>query len=201
MAHQITTNPLHQFFNHSLIGFLGRVCCFIVWKFSIDETGCSETPRISTVRHSYEYVCLVLDEHCVTTRSTKETRTARQNRTDNRRPEQQLTANKAKAPPARISCALKPHCRRLRSHLCYTAMFQWSTNRRRTSESTYPANRTGNVVTGIQGTIRPPEKYTRVQHLESYLNDATLKRSTRRIPPGKPKCLLCFNSIDASFMP
>ena len=50
-------------------------------------------------------------------------------------------------------------------------MFQWSSNRRGAS-------------TAIQGSIRPPE-HSRVQHLDSYLKDATLQRSTRRVPPGE----------------
>jgi hypothetical protein len=70
-------------------------------------------------------------------------------------------------------------------------MFQWSANRRRTDSGSgtgaYPAMRAVMAASSIQGSIRPPAGATREQHLDSYLNDATLKRSTRRIPPGKVK--------------
>ena len=40
------------------------------------------------------------------------------------------------------------------------------------------------VAQTIQGSIRAPE-YTRAKHLESYLNDPTLQRSTRKVSAGK----------------
>ena len=42
---------------------------------------------------------------------------------------------------------------------------------------------TTTAATAIRGTIRPPD-YTREQHLESYLKDVTLQRSTRRVSAG-----------------
>jgi len=59
-------------------------------------------------------------------------------------------------------------------------MFSWSSARQRPPGTGYPASRLTPVAQTVQGSIRPPE-YTRSQHLESYLNDDTLKRSTRRV--------------------
>lgn len=80
-------------------------------------------------------------------------------------------------------------------------MFSWSTPARRPDGdatsgggSFYPGQRvsttaaaaasttttTTQAATAIRGTIRPPD-YTREQHLESYLKDVTLQRSTRRV--------------------
>jgi hypothetical protein len=42
----------------------------------------------------------------------------------------------------------------------------------------------------IRGSIRPPAQApptSRQEHLDSYLNDETLKRSTRRVSPGTSK--------------
>lgn len=63
-----------------------------------------------------------------------------------------------------------------------TTMFSWNSKRpSSTTTSTYPAQR---VATTVQGSIRPPE-YTRSQHIDSYLNDETLKRSTRKVSAGR----------------
>jgi hypothetical protein len=65
-------------------------------------------------------------------------------------------------------------------------MFSWSTDRPKPTGPTYPANRSTStpVAQIVQGSIRPPE-LTRAQHLESYLNDDVLKKSTRRVSTGK----------------
>lgn len=73
-------------------------------------------------------------------------------------------------------------------------MFSWSSASRSTPPAPgYPGTRTANnnsssplVAQPISGSIRPPE-YTRAQHIESYLNDDTLKRSTRRVSAGTSK--------------
>jgi hypothetical protein len=62
-----------------------------------------------------------------------------------------------------------------------TTMFFWSKQTPSATTSTYPAHR---VATTVQGSIRPPE-YTRSQHIDSYLNDETLKRSTRKAAVAK----------------
>ena len=65
-------------------------------------------------------------------------------------------------------------------------MFSWSTPSSRGTgpQPGYPGARTSNVVAQpIVGSIRPPE-YSRAQHIESYLNDNTLKKSTRRVSSG-----------------
>ncbi|CAB9499002.1 Modifier of rudimentary (Mod(r)) protein [Seminavis robusta] len=62
-------------------------------------------------------------------------------------------------------------------------MFSWSTPAGRgTPNAGYPGARNASPVraTAINGTIRAPE-FTRAQHIESYLNDGTLKRSTRQV--------------------
>ena len=83
--------------------------------------------------------------------------------------------------------------------LVITIMFSWSqtaTKRQSSSSSSssqYPGrrinNNTRNGVTApvVEGSIRPPpspQDLTRAQHLESYLEDATLQRSTRRVSAG-----------------
>jgi len=65
-------------------------------------------------------------------------------------------------------------------------MFSWSqtATKRQSSASQYPGRRSSNGVHApvVEGSIRPPNKdLTRAQHLESYLEDATLQRSTRRV--------------------
>lgn len=70
-------------------------------------------------------------------------------------------------------------------------MFQWSNNTNTSSSSSNPTTnrmrgqRTTVTAQSIQGTIRAPSEYTHAQHLDSYLQDETLKRSTRVVPPGK----------------
>jgi hypothetical protein len=66
-------------------------------------------------------------------------------------------------------------------------MFQWNSNNSAatTNRMRYPGQRTTVTAQSIQGTIRPPSEYTHAQHLDSYLQDETLKRSTRVVPPGK----------------
>lgn len=86
-------------------------------------------------------------------------------------------------------------------------MFSWTnggsasstTTTSNTSSSNYPASRIGlggrsnnsnNVHTSVAGSIRPPNSsggptITRAQHLQSYLEDSTLQRSTRRVSSGK----------------
>jgi len=65
-------------------------------------------------------------------------------------------------------------------------MFSWGNSgkgRRSSQSSSYPGTRvdsTPPVAQTIPGSIRPPA-FTRQQHLDSYLNDATLKASTRRV--------------------
>mmetsp|Transcript_17996 Transcript_17996/g.27863 ORF Transcript_17996/g.27863 Transcript_17996/m.27863 type:complete len:385 (+) Transcript_17996:49-1203(+) len=60
-------------------------------------------------------------------------------------------------------------------------MFSWSSSSTST-KNTYPGRRTGHKhATAIQGTIRAPKEYSRAQHLQSYLEDSTLQRSTRRV--------------------
>lgn len=58
-------------------------------------------------------------------------------------------------------------------------MFSWSSTKQYPGTRRTPAN--PNVVAQpVQGTIRPPE-HTRAKHLESFLGDSVLKRSTRRV--------------------
>mmetsp|Transcript_33124 Transcript_33124/g.54690 ORF Transcript_33124/g.54690 Transcript_33124/m.54690 type:complete len:389 (-) Transcript_33124:318-1484(-) len=59
-------------------------------------------------------------------------------------------------------------------------MFSWSSTSRKGGGRGYPAANNTPVAQTIQGTIRPPE-FSRQQHLESYRNDATLQRSTRKV--------------------
>ena len=95
-------------------------------------------------------------------------------------------------------------------------MFSWSTGRQRGGNNSnsssnngdgsttsdgggamYPGNRfssatasaaTG-VATAIRGTIRPPE-FSRKQHIDSYVENDMLRRSTRRVSTGTFSC--CF---------
>ncbi|KAG7356766.1 Modifier of rudimentary Modr protein [Nitzschia inconspicua] len=68
-------------------------------------------------------------------------------------------------------------------------MFSWSNGGTSSSTTTarassYPGRRLGNVHTPVAGSIRPPStnsEITRAQHLQSYLEDSTLQRSTRRV--------------------
>lgn len=67
-----------------------------------------------------------------------------------------------------------------------SVMFSWN-SQRRPVPTTYPANRGSTVVAQtVQGSIRAPV-HSRAQHLQSFLNDPTLKRSTRKVqgPVGK----------------
>lgn len=74
-------------------------------------------------------------------------------------------------------------------------MFSWSSSQRRPSTSTYPAQR---VAQTVQGSIRPPE-HSRSQHIQSYLNDETLKRSTRKVSAGMSHArLTCLVSYSVS---
>lgn len=61
-------------------------------------------------------------------------------------------------------------------------MFQWSNKRSSGSSanSGYPGSRTA---TTIQGSIRPPT-ITRKEHIDSYLLDTNLKKSTRKVSKG-----------------
>ena len=89
-------------------------------------------------------------------------------------------------------------------------MFGWSNNSSSSTttarSATYPGRRAGSTSGGaaraVEGSIRPPssssasssmstanggsngESYTRAQHLQSFLDDPTLKRSTRRVSSG-----------------
>lgn len=66
-------------------------------------------------------------------------------------------------------------------------MFSWSSAATRRPPTTdYPGSRTSPAVVAqtIGGSIRPPD-ITRAQHLESYLQDDHLKRSTRRVSHGR----------------
>lgn len=77
-------------------------------------------------------------------------------------------------------------------------MFSWSTARPKgnATSTTYPGSRVTPVAQTVQGSIRPPE-YTRLQHLESYLNDDVLKRSTRRVSEGmyeRSRQTSCFST-------
>lgn len=74
-------------------------------------------------------------------------------------------------------------------------MFSWGANRRENETST--STPTTTTATAIQGSIRPPD-YTRQQHLDSYLNDEMLKRSTRRVSTGM---LLAFSLLCRRFHP
>jgi hypothetical protein len=64
-------------------------------------------------------------------------------------------------------------------------MFSWSSGVTRrpsgSTTSTYPAQR---VAQTVEGSIRPPE-YSRSQHIQSYLTDETLKKSTRKVSAGE----------------
>jgi hypothetical protein len=90
-------------------------------------------------------------------------------------------------------------------------MFSWSAKPKRGSGSdshtqtgSYPGNRSQSQSQSsnsnsyshaptIQGSIRGPSSFTRAQHLEAYLNDETLKRSTRRVSAGMITFyLFCF---------
>lgn len=79
----------------------------------------------------------------------------------------------------------KQHKFRLPSKHILT-MFSWSqTSTKRNTQ--YPGRRQANAVTtatALEGSIRPPSTLTRAQHLESYLQDSTLSRSTRRVSTG-----------------
>jgi hypothetical protein len=69
-------------------------------------------------------------------------------------------------------------------------MFSWSNNQAattRTQAATYPA---------VRGSIRPPPEYTRQQHLDSFVDDETLKRSTRKVSAGKDKIAAVFTEHD-----
>ena len=82
----------------------------------------------------------------------------------------------------------QPH-QQPQQHQHYTVqsiMFSWSSQSRGTPSPGYPGSRTHTPprAQAISGSIRPPE-HTRAQHIESYLNDDTLKRSTRRVSAGK----------------
>jgi len=75
-------------------------------------------------------------------------------------------------------------------------MFSWSTSATRSQPSPgYPGARTSSRSPQraqiISGSIRPPE-VSRAQHIESYLNDDTLKRSTRRVSTGGLSCRRVF---------
>lgn len=80
-------------------------------------------------------------------------------------------------------------------------MFQWNSNSGSSSNGSnpttnrmrYPGQRTTVTAQSIQGTIRAPSEYTHAQHLDSYLQDETLKRSTRVVPPGKFVKCICTN--------
>lgn len=53
------------------------------------------------------------------------------------------------------------------------------------SRNQYPGRRSSKyTATAVEGTIRAPTDYTRAQHLQSFLEDSTLKRSTRRVSAG-----------------
>lgn len=77
-----------------------------------------------------------------------------------------------------------------------SVMFSWSGNNSSSTTTTrnqYPgrrasrSNNTHEVAMPVEGSIRPPngESYSRAQHLQSYVEDPTLKRSTRRVSTGK----------------
>ncbi|CAJ1965427.1 unnamed protein product [Cylindrotheca closterium] len=59
-------------------------------------------------------------------------------------------------------------------------MFSWSNG---SGTKTYPGRRLNGEASGaVEGSIRPPNSsFTRAQHLKSYVEDSTLKRSTRRV--------------------
>lgn len=69
-------------------------------------------------------------------------------------------------------------------------MFSWSNNATTTTSrrNQYPGRRTSQSTTAnaIAGSIRPPSsrQYSRAEHLKSYLEDATLQRSTRQVSAG-----------------
>ena len=69
-------------------------------------------------------------------------------------------------------------------------MFSWSQNGSSGGGNQYPGRRMKRgsnnpaAATAVEGSIRPPADFTRAQHLESYLEDATLKRSTRKVSAG-----------------
>lgn len=71
---------------------------------------------------------------------------------------------------------------------------------RRNSETT---SSTTFVAPAIRGSIRPPslqqgqQQHTRQEHLESYLNDETLKRSTRKVSYGM---YMYFNIVSFTFL-
>lgn len=78
-------------------------------------------------------------------------------------------------------------------------MFQWSGRRPSSVSSTgsgssgYPGSR---VAPTIAGSIRPPPCLTRQQHLDSYLDDPTLQRSTRRVSNGTRVCVcVCCDAV------
>lgn len=81
-------------------------------------------------------------------------------------------------------------------------MFSWSSTSRKGGtggRSGYPAaNRTPAVAQTIQGTIRPPE-FSRQQHLDSYRNDTTLQRSTRKVSQGELCFILCIQLFSYLF--
>ncbi|GKY94100.1 hypothetical protein MPSEU_000376400 [Mayamaea pseudoterrestris] len=60
-------------------------------------------------------------------------------------------------------------------------MFSWSNNSATSNTTTRPqAAASSGIFPAVRGSIRPPE-YSRQQHLESFLEDETLKRSTRKV--------------------
>ncbi|GAX23121.1 ESCRT-I complex subunit VPS37 [Fistulifera solaris] len=78
-------------------------------------------------------------------------------------------------------------------------MFQWNSSNgaATTNRMRYPGQRT-TVVTAqsIQGTIRPPSEYTHAQHLDSYLEDAILKPSTKVVGPGNETFHTFFRCVN-----
>lgn len=82
----------------------------------------------------------------------------------------------------------------------HVRMFSWSQTSTKRQSSTsasnahqYPGKRSSSrngksgVHTPLEGSIRPPtngSELTRAQHLESYLKDPTLQRSTRKVSSG-----------------
>lgn len=66
-------------------------------------------------------------------------------------------------------------------------MFSWSNNNNNSSKSrtksTYPGRRSQQSRAAV-GSVRAPSSISRAQHLTSYIEDPTLKRSTRRVSSG-----------------
>ena len=75
------------------------------------------------------------------------------------------------------------------------AMFSWSNNNNSSTsrtKSTYPGRRSQQSRAAV-GSVRAPSSISRAQHLTSYIEDPTLKRSTRRVSSGT------FSTWDDSF--